>query len=576
MPGASGLDRLCRTLRELGVRHVFGLPGTQNAELFSLLPDHGIRPIVATTETSASFMANGYARTSGDVAVLATIPGPGFTYAFPGLAEARLDSVPMLLLVGTPSTAGGQRFQHQRIDQAGMAGPLVKEIVEITDPTEIHTGVRRGHAAALRSEPGPVMVHLRPEALRGDVADGGEEGREAGVHEHEDGAHPEWAAALRDRAASARYPLVFAGAGAISSAGLVRELVERWNAPLLTTVSGRGIIPEDHPNVLGFDPDRGHLDALNGLLGQCDLVLALGCKLSHNGTAGFGLQLPPEKLVHVNTDPEALGPNYPTDLPILASVEEAARAVLEAGEVGRSAWPDEEIAAWRATIADPVPSADEPSFPGVEDGLASSFFRALRSALPRDAIVVTDAGLHQVLTRRYFQVLSPGGLLTPADFQSMGFGLPAAIGAKLAAPERPVVAVVGDGGFLFAAMDLLCAVREEAPVVVVVFNDGFMNLIRLQQLAGHGRPSGVEVRTPRLDLLAESLHVGYRLVDGHPETTVREALADGSTIVELPIGDSAGIRRLRRRGAFRYAVRRTLGQRMIDRIKALIPGRGQP
>lgn len=573
MADASGLDRLCRTLQGLGVRHVFGLPGTQNAEFFSLLPDYGIRPIVPTNETSASFMANGYARISGHVAVLATIPGPGFTYAFPGLAEARLDSAPLLLLVATPSTRGGQRFQHQRINQTGMAEPLMKEIIEISAPAEISSGVRRGYATALSGEPGPVMIHLRPEALGADAGDeeawNGEDG-ESGGQGREHRSHVEWAQALLDRVASARHPLVFAGAGAMSSADSVQDLVERWNVPFLTTVSGRGILPEDHPNALGFDPDRGHLDELNGLLEECDLVLALGCKLSHNGTAGFNIRLSSEKLVHVNTDAEALGPNYPASLAVHGSVDEALRVISNSSGVGPSAWTDAVLARWKSRIGAAAPTRREPAFRGVDDRTPQAFFEALRAALPREGIVVTDAGLHQVLTRRYFPVLSAGGLLTPTDFQSMGFGLPAAIGAKLAAPRRPVVAILGDGGFLFSAMDLLCAVRDEVSIAVVVFNDGFLNLIRLQQLAGHGRTAGVKLMTPRLDTLARALHVEHHLVDGDPEVTLREALkTPGVSLVEVLVGDSRGIRGLKVRGTLRYAARRTLGQRMITRLKAL-------
>lgn len=568
----TGLDRLCRTLRDLGVRHVFGLPGTQNAELFSVLPDHSIRPILPTNETSAAFMANGYGRVSGRVAVLATIPGPGFTYSFPGLAEARLDSAPVLLLTGTPATGGGTRFQHQRIDQAGLAGRLVKEVVEIGSAPEMEPGVRRAYAAALEGEPGPVMVHVAPAALDGSVPERtGEPGAESvtGVDSRE------WANELGRRVAAARRPVVFAGAGALGSAEAVRELVDRLGCPVFSTVSGRGVVPEDHPGALGFDPDRGRVEELNELLEGADLILALGCKLSHNGTAGFRLELPPEKLIHVNTDPEALGPNYPAGLPIEASVEDALAAVLSELAPGSGPrWAEDELASWKATINSPT-AATEPRFHGVEDGSARGFFSALRAALPRDGVVVTDAGLHQYLTRRYYTVLEPGGLMTPTDFQSMGFGLPAALGAKLGAPDRPVVALLGDGGFLFAAMDLLCAVREEIPVVVVVFNDGFLNLIRLQQLRGHGRPSAVELLNPDLPTLAAALGVEYRLVDGDPEGTLRGALETGSpSLVELRVGDSPGIRRLKRRGAARHLVRKTLGQRMIDRLKRFLPGRG--
>lgn len=571
----TGAEALCRTLRDLGVRHVFGLPGTQNAELYSLFPEHSIRPILASQETSAAFMANGYARASGGVGVLATIPGPGFTYAIPGLAEARLDSAALLHIVGTPASGPGARFQHQRIDQRGIAGPLVKEVVEVREPAAMTDAVRRAHRRALAGEPGPVLLHVDPPAMRGRVSEGSSvpAGAEGAGPAAPDGAAADapWRGPLVTRLTSSARPVVFAGAGAAAAAASVVELAERLKAPAFTTVSGRGVVPEDHPNALGFDPDRGRVSDLNELLDRSDLILALGCKLSHIGSAGFRLRLEAEKLVHVNTDREALGPNYAPDLAIEASVERVLSAVLEGPEIGASSeWTDAEVAEWKATISAPEASDTEPRFPGVEGGGPPAFFRALRSALPREGTLVTDAGLHQVLARRYFPVWAAGGLLTPTDFQSMGFGLPAAIGAKLADPDRPVVAVIGDGGLLISATDLLCAVRERVPVVVVVFNDGFLNLIRLQQLRDHGRPSATELRNPDLGVLAEALEASYHRLseDEDPEDTFRAALAEeGPSLIDVPLRDSSGIRRAERRGKARHLVRRTLGRRTIERIR---------
>lgn len=571
----TGTEVLCRTLRRLGVRYVFGMPGSQNADFYAQLPDHGLRPILATQETSAAFMANGYARASRDVAVLATIPGPGFTYALPGLAEARLDSAAVLHITGTPATGGGRRFQHQRIDQAAIATPLVKDIVEVRGADEMAGAVERAHRTALAGEPGPVLLHVDSTAMQEEVS-ADEVRREEATRSEGGGRSREvpWRDRLLDRLRSSRRPVVFVGAGSGGAAASVVELVERLRAPAFSTVSGRGIVPEDHRNALGFDPDRGRLQELNELLDTADRILALGCKLSHNGTAGFRLRLPQEKLVHVNTDPEALGPNYPAETAIQARVEEVIPAALEElSEGGSSDWTDAEIAEWKERISDPRTPSDEPRIQGVDGGRPRAFFQALRESLPRESTVATDAGLHQVLTRRYFPVWTAGGLLTPTDFQSMGFGVPAAVGAKLAEPSRPVVAVVGDGAFLISATDLAAAVREEVPVVVVVFHDGFLNLIRLQQIRDHGRPSAVDLLTPDLEVFAEALGIRYRRIEGRPAETLRAAVEDGRpTLVEVRLRDSSGIRKQRRRGRAKHLVRRTLGRRVIERIKSMLRG----
>ncbi len=373
----------------------------------------------------------------------------------------------------------------------------------------------------------------------------------------------------------AQRPILLLGQGAAGAAADVVRLAERLGAPVVTTPSGRGTVPEDHPLSLAFEYLRGGLAALNETLERADLILALGCKLGHNGSGGFRLRLPEEHLVHVDTDPEALGANYPARMLLNARVEDLVPALLEAlgSAAPTAAWTAADIASWRDRVAGP--SADpEPRVHGVEPGTAAAFFGGLRAALPRDAVLVTDSGLHQYLARRHFPVLAPRGLVMPTDFQSMGFGLPAALGAGLAAPERPVVAVIGDGGLIMSAMELLTAVREEIPVVVVVFNDGHLNLIRLQQMRDWGRLSSVELLNPDMEGLADALGVRYRRFEGDFHAAVTEPLTGpGPTLVEVQVGDSPGIRRMARRGAARGVVRRALPRSFLDRLKQLL-GRG--
>jgi acetolactate synthase-1/2/3 large subunit len=232
----------------------------------------------------------------------------------------------------------------------------------------------------------------------------------------------------------------------------------------------------------------------------------------------------------------------------------------------KSAWSAEQVADLKRRFSMDRPA--DPPEPVVDGTGAGSFFTALRVALPRDAILVTDSGLHQVLARRYFPVLAPGGLIFPSDFQSMGFGLPAAIGAKLAAPDRPVVVVLGDGGFLMSGLELATAVRDSVPVVVIVFNDGQLNLIRMQQLREFGRPHGVELRVPDLGQLAESFGARYLASAGDISSRIREAISDAQpTLIEVVVGDSPTISRVRTRSLARGAVRRVLGRRLLGWLK---------
>lgn len=567
---ASGAEVLCRTLEGLGARCVFGLPGTQNVELFEALRRSRLRTVLATHELAASFMANGYARASGEVGVLFTIPGPGFTYALTGLAEARLDSAPLLHVVGQPAQGPGRRFQHQAIDQAAVLEPLVKRVVDVERVESLAGAVAEAWRTALAGEPGPVALHLAPGVM------GAEVNAAPPTHESTEDIPAEgWRATLAQRVRDTRRPLLLVGQGAAGAAKVVRDIAESLGAPVASTPSGRGVLAEDHTWSLAWDPLRSGVAPMNELLATCDLVLAVGCKLAHNGSVGFGLALDPETLVHADASAEVLGANYEAGLAIHARAEAVLPEVLAAcnERPQPSAWTLQEVADWRGRLRGAPPS-HEPRVHGLQPPTPASFFHLLQAQLPRDAIVVTDSGLHQYLTRRHVEVLAPRGLITPSDFQSMGYGLPAAIGARLACPHRPVVAVIGDGGLAMSAMELLTAARESVDLTLVVFNDGQLNLIRHQQVRDWGHTHAVRLLNPDMAALAEAVGAEYRLLGEDAVNAVGEALsAPGPSLLEVRLGDSPSFRALRARSAVRAAGRRLLGPGLIRLVKRLL-GRG--
>ncbi|MQA90952.1 MAG: hypothetical protein GEU90_12055 [Gemmatimonas sp.] len=570
---ADGNQLVCAALEAVGIDCVFGVPGTQNVGLFEALRRSRLRTVLATHELGAAFMANGYYRASGRPAALVTIPGPGFTYALPGLAEARLDSAALLYLVAQPATRPGRRFQLQAIDQAAIAAPLVKSIRNVDSVGELEAAIVAGYAESMAGEPGPVMIHIESSALdspagpsTGSVAFRGAQPDAASVHLQ--GELGEVAAAF----ASARRPVLFLGQGALPVASAFRELVERRPLPVITTPSARGLLADDHPCLVGFDVMRDELDQLNALLDTSDLVLVLGSKLGHNGTAGFGIRFPEDRLIHVDTSQEVLGANYRTSLAVSAS--SAAVAQVLSRELDRSnswqTWPAEELAAWKRQLRR-AEQGVEPSIAGTSGGSAREFFDRLRRILPPDAILVTDSGLHQSVARRYFRVQAERGLIIPSDFQSMGFGIPAAIGARFAAPDRPIAALVGDGGFQMSAMELLTATREEIPLLVVVFNDGRLNLIRLQQIGSYGRQHAVDLRNPDFQGFASAVGADYVLFDRHSDELVRAALAGRRpTLVEVRVGDSPSIWRMQASARAKQTVRGALGEGMVGRLKRLV------
>ena len=567
----SGAELLCDTLERLGVRCVFGLPGTQNLALYEALRRSRLRSVVATHELAASFMANGYYRASGRLAPLLTIPGPGFTYALTGLAEARQDSAALLHVVGAPPE-GRRPFQFQALDQRALASPLAKAVLRAEEPGEVERGVSEAVALALSGEPGPVVLEWTARALEeGACAAPSPPGPAA-----PDRAAPADPASLEAAAsllADARRPVLLVGQGSAGSAARVRELAQLLGAAVLSTLSGRGIVPEDDPLSLGYDFTMGHVDELNALLAASDCVLVLGCKLSAAGTDNFALALPLDRLIQIDAAGPVVGATYPGRLGVVGALEVVLEELLPAVRRRRDAatggWTPEALADWRRRLHAPHDAVrTEPRVHGIEPATPEAFFASLRRALPPEAILVADSGLHQTLARRHFRVLAPRGLLTPSDYQSMGFGLPAAIGAKLAAPERPVVALIGDGGFAMSGMELMTALRERIALTVIVFNDGQLNRIRLQQLAEFGRSEGCEVLNPDFGAFADAMGINYELWDASGEERVRRALgAREPTLLEVRLGDSPGIQVSRARGLASAAARRAMTPGALRALK---------
>lgn len=539
----SGAQLICDALQHAGVDCVFGLPGTQNVPLYEALRTSGLRTVVATHELSAAMMANGYFRASGRAAALVTIPGPGFTWALTGLAEAALDSAAVLHLVGSPATTPGARFQLQALDQAALARPLVKAIHRVEHARDVAGVLATAHSQALAGEPGPVLVEIAQALL---------DAREPTSSVLPDSMPSEHKTPLAGRSdveaathalATARRCVIFAGQGSHAAAPLLVQLAETLSAVVVTTTSGRGVVAEDHPLSLGFELSGNGVGTLNALIEASDQVLAIGCKFSHNGSHGFRLRIPAEKLIHVDASADVLGANYPARLEICADAGRFLTSVLAglADHPQRApGFNSDEIARLRTQgHEEAATELIEPQIHGTASGKPDAFFAALRRAMPRASCLVTDSGRHQMLARRHFRVLHPRGLITPTNLQSMGFGIGAAIGACLADPARPVVALIGDGGLAMSGLELLTAVRERLRLTVIVFVDGAYGLIRDQQLAASGRSHGTEFSGPDCAALAAAVGAAHVRLRGEAEAVLAAALASpGVTLVEVAVGDT--------------------------------------
>lgn len=562
----TGASALCATLAGLGVDTVFGLPGTQTIWFYEALRTSRLRTVVTTHELAATFMAIGYYRSSGRVAAVSTIPGPGFTYALTGVAEARFDSAALLLIVVKPRPSRGNRFRFQDIDQPAVAAPLAKAFVRIESIGELIPRLRHAYLTAIDGEPGPVIVEVQAEVLEDSLP-------AAAV-----GSSPTFAprplldadlAAVCQALESSSRRVLLVGQGASAASADVIRLAERLGAIVVATSSGRGIVPEDHPQVLPFEYGIHDVRILNELCAAADVILVLGCKLGHNGAAGFRLELPESKLVHIDASNEVLGANYPARVAALADVPAAVSQILSRlGDVS-SAWTGDERAEWlrRATAARTLPSP--PVVAGATGGM-QEVLAALRAAAPRDTCIVTDSGLHQMTTRTWWNVLAPRALVTPADFQSMGFGLPAAIGAAIAAPNRTVVLVIGDGGLAMSGMEMITAVREGVRLLIVLCNDHGFGLIRRQQVQAEGVAFAVDFASPDACALAVALGAEADTYHGSAET-LRTALdSRGVFLLELLLQDHPDQRRRGRKQQMKATVRRVIGESTITRLRRFL------
>lgn len=563
----TGNEALCSALEQLGVKHVFGLPGTQNVDLFEALRRSSLRTILATHELAAGFMANGYYRASGKPGVLTTIPGPGFAFTVAAIAEASQDSAALVYITGKPAGQTGRKYNLQEIDQKSILAPLVKRVIEVETPGEIVSATREAYRTATAGEPGPVLLQLDPRCLSASDA----ESPTNDVPPPVTSLPPE---ELREAArllSASQRVVLFAGQGANDAPQQLRELAEWLGAPVVTTRSGRGVVPEDHPLVMQFDFSDQGVRSLNSILDRSDLILAIGCKFTHNGTYGFKLRFPQDKLIHVDSSAEVLQANYPARLAICADAAaflDGLRQLRESFARPNKGWDEREIESFK-DLASRKSDAVEPAIQGVEPATPAGFFAALRRAMPPDACLVTDSGLHQVLATRHFRALTPRGMVIPSDFQSMGFGLPAAIGAKLAEPDRNVVALIGDGGLAMSGMEILVAVRERIPITVIVFNDGALGQIRLQQISSFGRTHATSLLNPDLQLFAEALGAAYVRLESDGERTLREVFNSGRvTLVEVSVADSNGMFRERVKGLGRSSARRVLTPSLLRWVKS--------
>jgi acetolactate synthase-1/2/3 large subunit len=517
----TGGEALVASLQAHGVEVVFGFPGNHTIPIYEALRrQHAVRHVLVRHEQGAAFMADGYARSSGRTGVCVTTAGPGATNTATAVAEACSDCVPLVVLSAQIDTHMLGKGAYHDVDLASVFRPITKWQAHAQRCEQIPALMAQAFCAAQSPPPGPVHVEL-PHDVLGAEAD-------VAIDPPIPPATPEPDAAAVARAAemlrAARTPLLLAGGGVVSAGACaaLRELAERLGAPVVTTCTGKGAVPDDHPLAVGVSQGRGAREYFE----LADVVLAIGCRFRQVSTRGWSL--PIARLIHVDADPGAFGRSYTPELAIAADARRALEALLE------HIAPRDEPGAW--AWAEYLPAAP----PGAQEGrdsLHAQIVDELRAVLPSDAIVCLDVCILAYRLIPCFPVTAPRSVLYPAAYIAMGYGLPAAIGAKMAHPSRQVACIAGDGGFLMTAAELATAVSQRLAIPIIVFNDSCLQSVKGQHESRHdGRSFGVELHNPDFVAFARSFGIdGCRVTDPDGiQPAIRRAVAhDGCFLVEI-------------------------------------------
>ncbi len=534
----SGAKALMVAMEKEGVRQVFGLPGGANLPMYDEFARCDIRHILVRHEQSAAHMADGFGRVSRKPGVCFATSGPGATNILTGIATAQADSAPMVAVTGQVAVSMIGRDAFQESDIIGMANPVVKYAFQPRAASEIPESVRKGFFIAETGRPGPVLIDIPKDVQQNeDDMVFPNEFQIKGYHPWTD---PDVANVERAIAIllNTERPVILAGGGTIISSAFaeLQALAELLMIPVVTTFKGKGAFPENHPLSLGPIGMHGHAEA-NRIIDQADCVLAIGTRFSDRSVGTFEDFEHRRKIIHMDVDPAEIGKNQTTSVAVVGDVRASLRIMLKLLEnkprlVEETAWlknVKETKSYWKENLK---------IHPG-EMG-AAKILRKLRELLPADSIVTTEVGQHQMWASLFFDVIHPGTFFSSTGLGTMGWGFPAAIGAKVARPDVHVVDIAGDGSFNMTENSLATAVLEDIPVIVFLINNYSLGMVaQWQRTFYERRMIGVDQgQCPDYVKLAESYGAQGIRAQSLDElgSAIKAALAsDVATVIDIPI-----------------------------------------
>ncbi len=539
----TGSNSLLQSLEHEGVETIFGVPGGAILPAYDPLLDSPIRHVLARHEQGAGHMAEGYAMATGRVGVAMATSGPGATNLITPLQNAKMDSTPLVAITGQVGTAAIGSDAFQEAYTTGLAMHCTKHSYLVTDADEIPDVIHEAFHIARTGRPGPVLVDLPKDVL--NQATTWKSPTLAGLPGYKPPSsegHPKQIKAAIALIESAERPVLYVGGGVIRS-GAAAELLafaEAANAPVVTTLMARGAFPDGHPLSLGMPGMHGTYTATTAIQ-KSDVLVSLGARFDDRVTGDVDAFAPVAKVIHVDIDPAEIGKVRNAEIPIVGDARLVIQALLDRLISVRSGAPAPSRDEWFHQLG--VWKKDKPlSYDQPENGPIKTqyFIERLHAMTNGDAIVAAGVGQHQMWASQFWGFSRPGTWINSGGLGTMGFAVPAAIGAKAAMPDQTVFALDGDGCFQMTFQELITASTENIPVKVVVFNNGGYGMVKQwQNLFYGGRISASDLGTtvPDYPKLAEAMGcVGFQVEDpGEVDSAIDKALAvdDRPVVVEV-------------------------------------------
>ena len=481
----TGAQALIKSLEMENVETVFGLPGGAILPAYDPIIDSSIRHILVRHEQGAGHMAEGYAHVTGRPGVAIVTSGPAATNIVTPLCDAYMDSIPIVVITGQVPTAGIGTDAFQECDTVGITRSVTKHNELVMDAQDIPRAIKEAFHIATTGRPGPVLVDVPKDVLQNPMDWEWPETIDLPGYKPTMGGHPKMIKDAARMMLAATRPILYVGGGILKAraAETLRELAELTGMHVVTTLMARGAFPDDHRLCLGMPGMHGNYTAVTAMQ-KADLLVALGSRFDDRVTGKVSGFAPDAKIIHVDIDPAELGKVRRPDVPIVGDcrlvIEEMVKAVkdlLNGGETfpDRSAW-QQTISGWQEKF----PLAYEQAVEG-ENLKPQMVLEHLRDSAPEDCIVVSGVGQHQMWTSQYWKFRHPYTWVNSGGLGTMGFAVPAAIGAKVGRPDKMVWAVDGDGCFQMTAQELTTASLERIPVKIAILNNSYLGMVRQWQ-----------------------------------------------------------------------------------------------